>query len=174
MADQMTFVPVSEDYPLIELWLASGLSIGLILLTVLFHYEALRIFTHFLALPGRLPRLRILYLVIGLFMLHNLEIMIFGAAFQALHAFGLGELRGLENHQYFTYFYYSAVVYTTLGFGDIIPLGPAKILTGLEALIGLGFITWSASFTFLEMQRYWREDLRADKGKSDKHRHQPS
>ena len=63
------------------------------------------------------------------------------------------------------YFYYSAVLYTTLGFGDIIPLGPAKILTGIESLIGLGFITWSASFTFLEMQRYWRDEYR----KADRH-----
>jgi len=42
--------------------------------------------------------------------------------------------------------------------GDIIPLGPLKILTAMEGLIGLGFITWSASFTFLEMQRYWQQN----------------
>jgi hypothetical protein len=28
-------------------------------------------------------------------------------------------------------------------------------LTGIEALTGLVLITWSASFLFLEMQRYW-------------------
>jgi hypothetical protein len=28
-------------------------------------------------------------------------------------------------------------------------------MTGLEALTGLVMITWSASFTFLEMQRDW-------------------
>jgi hypothetical protein len=164
----MSLNTATEHYPIMELWLTSGLSIGLVLLTVLFHYEALRIFTRFLALPGRLPRVRILYLVLGLFLLHNLEIMIFAGAYQALHALGLGELQGLDNQQFFAYFYYSAVVYTTLGFGDIIPLGPAKILTGLEALIGLGFITWSASFTFLEMQRYWRDDFRSARRTSDK------
>ena len=66
----------------------------------------------------------------------------------------------LQSHQFYSFFYYYALVYTTLGFGRIIPLGPAKILTAMEALIGLGFITWSASFTFLEMQRYWRDDQR--------------
>ena len=70
------------------------------------------------------------------------------------------------------YFYYSAVVYTTLGFGDIIPIGPTKILTGFEALIGLGFITWSASFTFLEMQRYWRDDSGRGKQKTGKNHQQ--
>ena len=149
--------PLADTYSIFDLWFTGGLSIGLVMLTVLFHYEALRLFTRFLEIPGRLPRVRILYLVFGLFVLHTLEIMIFGVAYQRLYAMGLGELHGLENHQFFSYFYYSAVVYTTLGFGDIIPMGPAKILTGLEGLIGLGFITWSASFTFLEMQRYWRE-----------------
>jgi hypothetical protein len=128
------------------------------LITVLFHYEALRIFTNLLARPSNRPRIRILQLVLGLFLLHTLEILIFAVAYQALHALGLGELKGLDNHQLFSYFYYSAVVYTTLGFGDIIPLGLLKIPTAMEGLIGLGFITWSASFTFLEMQRYWQDD----------------
>jgi hypothetical protein len=164
----MPFNPGPEAYSTLDHWLTAVLSIGLVLLTVLFHYEALRIFTRFLALPGRLPRIRILYLVLGLFFLHTLEIMIFAVAFQTLYAIGLGELLGLENQQFFAYFYYSAVVYTTLGFGDILPLGPAKILTGFEALIGLGFITWSASFTFLEMQRYWRDDPQREHRKMGK------
>lgn len=164
----MSFNSLTQTYSTFDLWLTGLLSTGLVLLTVLFHYEALRLFTRFLELPGRLPRIRILYLVFGLFVLHTLEIMIFAGAYQGLQVMGLGELRGLENQQFFAYFYYSAVVYTTLGFGDIIPLGPAKILTGFEALIGLGFITWSASFTFLEMQRYWRELPRNKKHKPDR------
>ena len=51
--------------------------------------------------------------------------------------------------------YYSASVFTTLGFGDIVPLGPIRFMTGTEALSGLTFITWSASFTFLEMLKTW-------------------
>lgn len=30
------------------------------------------------------------------------------------------------------------------------------MITGTEALAGLSLITWSASFTFLQMQRIWR------------------
>jgi hypothetical protein len=30
-----------------------------------------------------------------------------------------------------------------------------RILAGMEALVGLVLITWSASFTFLKMQIYW-------------------
>jgi hypothetical protein len=29
-------------------------------------------------------------------------------------------------------------------------------MTGTEALTGFLLITWSASFTFLEMQRFWK------------------
>ncbi|MFT5173541.1 MAG: hypothetical protein ACI8W7_001718 [Gammaproteobacteria bacterium] len=53
---------------------------------------------------------------------------------------------------------YSAAVYTTVGFGDIVPIGTFKLLTGTEALVGLGLITWSASFTFFEMQAAWSDD----------------
>jgi hypothetical protein len=46
-------------------------------------------------------------------------------------------------------------VFTTLGFGDILPEGPIRFMTGVEAVSGLTFITWSASFTFLEMLKTW-------------------
>jgi hypothetical protein len=56
------------------------------------------------------------------------------------------------------YVYYSAVVYSTLGMGEIVPVGPVRILTGMESVSGLLLIAWSASFTFIEMQRYWGRD----------------
>jgi hypothetical protein len=51
--------------------------------------------------------------------------------------------------------YFSASVFTTLGFGDLSPVGPIRFVAGTEALTGLVLIGWSASFTYLEMQRYW-------------------
>ena len=90
--------------------------------------------------------------------MHVIEIWLYALAYVACGWLDIGILHGATT--LLDYVYYSAVVYTTLGFGDIIPLGPAKILTAMESLIGLGFITWSASFTFLEMQRYWRDDAR--------------
>jgi len=35
-------------------------------------------------------------------------------------------------------------------------MGDLKYLTGLQALTGLVLITWTASFLFLEMQKYWK------------------
>jgi hypothetical protein len=127
----------------------------LILFTVLIHYEVLKGITLLLARPSHGPRQRILYLVLGLNLLHTFEILVFAAAYKLLGMNDLGSLSYMPSEHFYYYFYYSAITYTTLGFGDIIPLGPFKILTAMEALLGLGFITWSASFTFLEMQKLW-------------------
>ena len=51
--------------------------------------------------------------------------------------------------------YYSVVSYTTLGLGEIYPLDGLRLLTGIESLIGLMMITWTASFTYLTMEKYW-------------------
>ena len=53
--------------------------------------------------------------------------------------------------------YLSATTYSTLGFGDLAPVGAIRLLAGLESLTGLLLITWSASFTYLEMSRLWRQ-----------------
>jgi hypothetical protein len=54
--------------------------------------------------------------------------------------------------------------------GDIAPLGPVRLLAGVEALNGLLMIAWSASFTYLSMENFWapharnqRKDERASK-----------
>lgn len=51
--------------------------------------------------------------------------------------------------------YFSAETYTSLGFGDLTPNGPVRLLAGVEALNGLLLIGWSASFTYLCMERFW-------------------
>ena len=52
--------------------------------------------------------------------------------------------------------YLSAVTFTTVGFGDVAPVGPIRFLSGTMALTGFVLVTWSASFTYLEMERFWR------------------
>jgi hypothetical protein len=51
-----------------------------------------------------------------------------------------------------------ASVYTTLGFGDLAPRGAIRFLTGTGAISGFLLISWSASFTVLEMQRFCKQD----------------
>ena len=51
--------------------------------------------------------------------------------------------------------YHAFINATTVGYGDIEPLGDVRFLAGLEALLGLVLITWTASFLFIEMQKFW-------------------
>lgn len=53
--------------------------------------------------------------------------------------------------------YFSFTNYTTLGYGDIEPGGQLRFLAGMEAITGLSLITWSASFMFMEMIKFWEE-----------------
>jgi hypothetical protein len=53
--------------------------------------------------------------------------------------------------------YLSAISYTTVGFGDVAPVGPIRLLVATEAITGFVLIAWSASFTYLEMERFWKQ-----------------
>ena len=69
-----------------------------------------------------------------------------------------GSLDGLGSGRLMDYVYYSFTVYTTLGFGDIVPRGMIRYLSGIESLTGLVLITWTASFLYLEMRKYWDDE----------------
>lgn len=132
----------------------------LVLISVSMHYAVLHHWPKIERVIARRPRGRVLRLVLSLVILHTLEIFLLGLGFWYLGQIeGAGELIITNNLEGSfgpsDYFYYAAAVYTTVGFGDIVPLGYVRLLTGIGALVGLILITWSASYTFLEMQRYW-------------------
>ena len=54
--------------------------------------------------------------------------------------------------------YFSGSVYTSLGFGDIVPVNSGRFLVVIEAVTGLVLIAWTASFTFYQMREHWMED----------------
>lgn len=96
-------------------------------------------------------------MVLGLFVAHVIEIWLFGVVswFMA-QVEGAGSVAGGHVSGVMDYIYFSAVTYTTLGYGEVYPVGPIRFIFGTEALIGFMLITWSASVTFLQMQRFWR------------------
>lgn len=130
----------------------------LISAAVLIHYEVLRQLSLLIPRLRIRPRLRVLIGVFGALCGHVLEIWLYGFGYWWLHHFGgLGGLQGNYEGSLMDSVYFSLSTYTSLGFGDIEPLGDLRFVAGLEALVGLLLITWSASFMFLEMTRYWRE-----------------
>lgn len=130
--------------------------IGLMALSVLIHYEALRLTGQILPrLPIR-PRQRVMVVIAGCLAGHLLEVAIYALGFLLLHRLqGLGTIEGTFSGSFADFLYFSLSSFTTLGIGDIFAHGPLRLLVGIEALNGFLLITWSASFTYLMMQRYW-------------------
>ncbi|MBS0543582.1 MAG: two pore domain potassium channel family protein [Proteobacteria bacterium] len=127
----------------------------LLVSSTVLHYEALRILH--LRLPAlRIPpRTKLLVVMAGAFLAHGAEIALFGVAMHALiHLADAGSL-GAASASFSNCMYLSAETYTSLGFGDLTPTGPVRMLAGTEALLGLLLIGWSASFTYLAMERFW-------------------
>ena len=88
---------------------------------------------------------------------HVLEVIIFSIGWYTLHNYDMAAL-SLTEVTFQDALYFSFATYTSLGYGDIVPLGQSRLLAGVESLVGLVLIAWTASYTFLEMQRFWKED----------------
>ena len=133
---------------------ATTLTVALVVLT---HYEGLVWLSGRLARQGAQGRRKVLYGVYVVLCIHVVEIWIFGLAIWSLLAIpGTGTILGLDHAGFLDAVYLSAATFTTVGFGDVSPGGSIRFLAGTEALTGFTLITWSASFTYIEMERYWR------------------
>ena len=143
---------ISEHTSLLNVTLLNSL---IIMVAVRIHHESLSRLSVWL---GRLSHghIRLAVAVFGILVAHTIEVWLFAGAYHFMHHNpGWGELSGNFSGQFIDAIYFSYTTFTTLGYGDIEPLGVVRYLTGLEALTGLVLITWSASFLFVEMQRYW-------------------
>jgi hypothetical protein len=128
----------------------------LIGMTTAIHYEVLRGLSRWL--PGfRIPsRTKVLFVIFGAFVAHALEITVYGFTFYLMVThLGAGTLAGPHSISITGCMYFSAETYTSLGFGDVTPEGPVRLLAGTEALNGLLLIGWSASFVYISMERFW-------------------
>lgn len=128
----------------------------LIVATTLVHYEALRQLSTRLEREGGAQRIRLVAAVLGCFAAHAAEVVLYAAGYWGLSRMGdLGTLGG-SVPDLSAALYFSAETYTSLGFGDVVPAGPLRLVAGVEALNGLLLIAWSASFLYVEMERHWR------------------
>lgn len=127
---------------------------------VLVHYEGLILVSRGLRRAGGRQRVKVLYTIFSVLALHVVEIWLFGLVLWMLLQWPqFGHIAVGAGHSalgLLDAIYLSAITYTTVGFGDLAPVGPVRFLAGTEALTGFVLITWSASFTFLEMERFWR------------------
>jgi hypothetical protein len=131
----------------------------LITLAVTIHYEMLRLLSVIIPRLRIKHRLRVIVGVFGTICAHVIEIWMFGLAFYLMTQYGdFGSLEGNFNGSLVDSVYFSFTNYTTVGYGDIEPFGSLRFLAGVESLTGLSLITWSASFMFIEMTKFWEDE----------------
>lgn len=138
-------------------WLMALIALAVVGSVIVLHYEALERLNAGLPRLRLQARLRVLVLIIALLGIHTLEIWIYGVSLYGVAQWPeFGHVAGVDTLRLLDAVYLSTSTYTTLGYGDLTPQGPLRLLLGLEALSGFLLVTWSASFTYLEMQRNWR------------------
>lgn len=136
--------------------LAALAGLGLIVATVLVHYEALRIAGRLMLRFHVRPRQRVLVAILSCLAAHLIAVAILAALLAALvQVPGMGRIAGVFVPGVQDFLYVALTSYTTLGIGDVWPEGPIRLVVGVAALNGFLLITWTASFTYLVMQRYW-------------------
>lgn len=125
-------------------------------IAVLVHYEALFRLAILLPCLRIAPRFRVLVGVAGAFLAHVIEVWIFAAGYYLMLKWDTeSELSGNFDGSLLDCTYFSFTNYTSLGVGDIEPFGHIRFLSGLESLTGLILIAWTASFMYIEMQKFW-------------------
>lgn len=135
---------------------AMGIAASLAVLTFVFHFGVLR------WLSGRFSRVamsnsvRILVIVLAILTAHLLQVVMYAIGFAlAVNLFSIGAFGGRDVESSLDYLYFSIVSFTSLGLGDVYPVGHLRLLTGVEALNGLLLIAWSGSFIYTAMERLW-------------------
>jgi hypothetical protein len=130
--------------------------VALIALTTVIHYEVLRALNARLAALTIPSRTKLLVVIFTAFAAHAVEMAVYGLAlFTLVVQMDVGSLSGPAGFSLTNCLYFSAETYTSLGFGDLTPVGPVRLLAGVEALNGLLLIGWSASFLYIAMERFW-------------------
>ena len=125
-----------------------------VLASVGIHYEFLRLAMVLVQQEPSPHRRRVAVAVVIAVAAHLVEVGVFAAAWWWCVSRGIAELT-VANPGALDLFYYSGNVYSSLGFGDIVPSGDGRALAVAEAVTGLVLIAWTASFTYLEMRLNW-------------------
>ena len=76
--------------------------------------------------------------------------MVYAAATQIL---GVGGFAGGRTMSPFSYFYFAAETYSSLGYGDISPVGALRLIASIGPLNGILLLAWSGSFLFALVQQ---------------------
>lgn len=87
--------------------------------------------------------------VLVMYLIAFMEVLTWGAAYLAFDV-----IEGFEKAIYF-----SAVTFTTLGYGDVVLVGSRRLLSSLEAVNGIIMFGWSTAIVIAAVQSvYFRQE----------------
>lgn len=124
----------------------------MVAMTVSMHFFGLLALLYFLRRRGARFRAHesvagqgalILFLVFGIFAIHTVEIWLYAAFY-----WGVGALADFEAALYF-----STVVFSAVGFGDIVLARDWRLVSAIEAANGVILFAWSTAFLLSVMAR---------------------
>lgn len=130
-----------------------------VLASVGIHYEFLQLAMVVVQHEPGPRRPRVAVAIVIAVVAHLIEVEVFAIGWWWCISRGIAELN-VANPGALDLFYYSGNAYSSLGFGDIIPIGDGRALAVVETVTGLVLIAWTASFTYIEMQENWRFSAR--------------
>ncbi len=137
------------------------ISLVLIFICVAIHYEALYRFGSICQALKIRGRMTVAAGSIWALVAHTMQVWLFGTTYYFFAknspSNSIVSPTGEEFHGFMDAIYFSFITYTSLGYGDLVPEGPIRFMAGAEALVGLVFIAWTASFLYLKMEHNWRE-----------------
>jgi hypothetical protein len=127
---------------------AAALALFMLALTTALHHFALQ-FLGRVASRRRLSRFGVVFFLVALVSVHVVHITAYAVAYAAGdQLLGLGVLRGSSGSAHLDFFYFAAETYSTLGYGDVVPLGALRLLASIESLNGLMLLAWSGAFLY--------------------------
>lgn len=136
--------------------IAMATSVLLVVTTTVIFYEVLRLTSNHLSELPIPPRARIIVVVLACFVAHTVAVWTYAGVYWVFAVrWNVPSFAGVPVNTFLDCLYFSVVTYTSLGYGDQVPVSHARLIAGVEALNGLLLIGWSASFTYLAMERYW-------------------
>ncbi len=125
-------------------------TVALVVLCVALHSGVLQLLDKHVAQRSWTVWTKVIIALLGTIMAHLLEAGAFAVAYCTLARYETyGRISGDISHALQDYFYYSIATYSTLGYGDLVPEGPLRVMSGVEALLGLVLVAWTASYLFL-------------------------
>ncbi len=133
------------------------ISVLMVMITVTMHYEIKRFIWNILPRLKKRPRLMMNFIILTLMTGHTISIWMYGITYWLLDThLGIHGLGGQHDNSFISYVYFSAATYSSLGFGDIFPLGALRMLMTVEVVNGLLMIGLSVTLTYFAMERFWK------------------